>query len=123
MADKASGETKQKQPTEILIHYVKCDGFRTVHADGAIGGATPNGKNLHVSFYAERLPIPRAARYELGPGGKLGGVLEQEGRGGVYRELQFDAIMNYDTARALRKWLDDQISQHEGGAKKKGARK
>lgn len=43
---------------QIRFNYIKSAQFRVIHADGAIGGVTPNGF-IHMALFNERAAIPR----------------------------------------------------------------
>lgn len=105
-----------KLPERITFHYVKSPQFRTVHADGIIGGVTPNGRNIHFATFAERAPIPQLTEVALelsadGAVGKLGETVNQTGRSGIVRELDVDVVMSIAAAKALRRWLKVQIDK------------
>ena len=117
--DKAKAKAKEV-PKEVVSHYVKCEGFRTIHADGAIGGITPAGL-FHISLYAERSPIPQLIRHKVTPEGKLGKEIDRQGRPGLFRELQVDAIMTIQAARVLSEWLKKQLALIDKMEKEKKA--
>ena len=58
MADVDDKSAEEPSPTTLKFEYEKSEQFRTVFADGAIGGVTPRGY-VHVAFYSERSPIPK----------------------------------------------------------------
>lgn len=105
--DKSGGDTP---PATLRFEYEKSVQFRTVIADGAIGGLTPRGY-VHVAFYTERSPIPKVVVHGLNEDGTLGKELldKREGRKGVFRELEVDVVMDEQAVMALHKWLGDKI--------------
>ena len=88
--------------------------FRVIHADGAFGGVTPQ-QSLFVSFYNERLPIPKAIVHELSPEGKLGEEIrgERETRGDVVREVEVGIVLNLDVTKQLLEWLKVKVKEME----------
>src|SRR5687767_6444071 len=89
----------------VIFHYIKGNGFRTVHVDGALGVAAPSG-HVHCSVYSERPAIPRTTRHKVDADGRLLDSGEKiEGKEGYVRELEVDLVMSAEVARALAKWL------------------
>ncbi len=105
--DKSGGDTP---PATLRFEYEKSAQFRTIFADGAIGGVTPRGY-VHVAFYSERSPIPKVVVHELNETGTLGKELldKREGRKGVFRELEVSVVMDEQAAVALHQWLNEKI--------------
>lgn len=103
-------------PPVLRFHYIKSSAYRVVHADGVIGGPTPNG-HLHASFFSERLPIPtvidQAVRDAGGGRGVLGEETFREGKNGVVREVEVGVAMTLDMAKRLHGWLGRHIEQLE----------
>ena len=59
--DRLAEQKKQgngHQEHEVAFDFIKSEYFRVIHADGALGGPTPQGL-VHMAFYSERPPIPR----------------------------------------------------------------
>lgn len=110
---KGNGATiKRSNPEELTFHYLKGPDFRTIHVDGAIGGLTPNGF-LHIAFYAERAAIPQSTTLKVNPDGSLGDELAREGKDGVVRQMETDIIVNENTARNIKVWLDQKLEEFE----------
>lgn len=102
----------------IDFHYIKGKDFRSIHVDGAIGGLTNKGF-MHIALFAERAPIPQKTTFRVTSDGMLGDeiVSERVSKEGVIREMQVDLIMNEDTARDLRNWLDQRLEDVEARRK------
>jgi hypothetical protein len=109
-----NGGTKEK----VTFHYIKSPSYRVIHVDGALGGVTPSGM-LHFSLYSERPAIPRKVTHFLDEKGRLSGVQEIEAREGVVREMDVDAVMTLESARALHQWLGEKILEIESLERKK----
>jgi len=99
---------------KVRFHYIKSNHFRVIHVDGAHGGITPTGM-IQVAFHNDRSPIPQQVVSTVHENGTLGREIAEErvSRDGVVREVEVEAIMSLDTARALRKWLDEKIQSLE----------
>lgn len=108
------GEMTSDLPEAIDFHYIKGADFRSIHIDGAIGGLTQKGF-LHMALFAERAAIPQRITYKLLPDGTLGDEIKEqrEGKKGVVRQMEIDVIVSETTARDLRNWLDDKLSEFE----------
>jgi hypothetical protein len=102
-----------KVPSEIEFDLIKSNLFRVIHADGAIGGVSPQGY-VHMALYNERRAIPTKIVHAL-DGSKLGSEIQskREGRRGMVREIEADIVLGIEEARALQMWLTNQISQIE----------
>ncbi len=101
-------------PTKVSFKYIKSNGFRVVHADGAIGGTTPT-LEIHMTIFSQRKPIPRKSTFEISPTGQLGPeiVSLREGESGLVRELETDIVMNLSVAKSLVVWLQRHINEIE----------
>ena len=97
-------------PNRIKFHYIKNTFFRTIHADGAVGGITPQGM-VHFALYSERPAIPELVEQALTDQGLLGQIVAQTGGEGVVRELDVDFVMSKQTATDLRDWLTQRIER------------
>jgi hypothetical protein len=95
--------------SHIAVHYQKSQFFRVIHADGCYGGMTPRGK-FQMAFFSERPALPRGSNLEVADGAPRAEQIT-ETRGGLVRELEVDAIMDFDTAVSLMVWLRDRLGQ------------
>jgi len=108
-------EKTEQPPAQVAFHYVKSSGFRTVHGDGIIGSITPRGL-IHFAVYTERPAIPQIVVHEVDAHGKVGNVVAAPmGRDGIVRELEVDIILDLQTARSFREWLDLRLVEGEKG--------
>lgn len=98
----------------VAFDYIKNHNFRTIRADGAIGGITPNG-TIHFALYSERPPIPKRLVYEVNKDGELGSVIPSEtvSRDAVVREMEVDVFLDISVARSLSQWLSKNIEDWE----------
>src|SRR3954447_13701005 len=104
--------TSTDTPETVNFFYIKSAQFRVVHADGVIGGITPRGQ-IHLAFYSERGAIPQVQTHNVSPEGTVSEPIASEGKSGIVREIDFDAIMTKRAAIDFRDWLTRQISELE----------
>jgi hypothetical protein len=103
-------------PTSVQFHYTKSNHFRVVHGDGVWGGATPKG-TIAITFFSERVPIPRVLKHSINPDGGLGEEMK-EGRDsleGVVREVEVTVVLDVSVAKSLIPWLYSHIQALEKG--------
>lgn len=96
--------------SKIKIHYIKNAQFRSFYATGAFGGVAPTGL-INLAFYVERPAIPLSIVHELNQEGSLAGELrdEREGKEGIVREVDCNIMIDLNTAKTIRGWLDQQV--------------
>lgn len=104
----SSGEQEQL-PSSVTLHYIKSNYFRTIHADGAIGGLTPRGE-LFLSLYSERPPLPDVVVQAI-ENGQLGKEIIEQRKGieGILREIEVGVVMDLNVAKAVVTWLQERI--------------
>ena len=112
MSAKARKKNNGKDKPRTRFHYIKGQQFRTIRADGAIGGVTPTGL-IHFSLYSERFAIPREVTHEVNDDGSLGAQIPEDtvSREGIVRELDVDVFLAAGTAEILSKWLRDRVKE------------
>ena len=96
-----------KQEPQLIFDYNKDPMFRSTHADGFVGGLTPNGQ-IHIAFFSERAQLPRKQVYALKADGSIGSQLPEERneRETIFRDIQVDVLMTIQAAEGLKNWLD-----------------
>ena len=109
-SEKGNGDASKR----VAFDYIKSQQFRTIRADGAIGGITPSGM-IHFALYSERHPIPRRLVHEVGADGELGPLIDSEtiARDAIVREMEVDIFLTPPVAKSLYKWLGEKISDLE----------
>lgn len=102
----------EKEKHNLTIHNIKSGGYRQIHVDGAHGGVTPRG-NINLSFYAERVVIPKGTIFEVTREGDLGSTIEntKESLEGFVREFEFGIYMDIKTAESLKEFLEVKIKE------------
>src|ERR1700679_4010722 len=89
-------------PSEIPIHFVKGNHFRVAPASGAWFGTDPQG-NFHLTFYSERLPLPKKIIFKLNEKGQFlhEDISKRESKDGIVREMEIDIVMSVAAAQGL----------------------
>jgi hypothetical protein len=109
LSDKTENETSHENDRKFDFFYEKGFGYRAVHADGFI--VSPNAKGaIAVSFYSERLTIPKHVRVDFGDAEFQGDEEIVDGKNGVFRQVEMTAFIDADTAEELRDWLERAIA-------------
>ncbi len=94
----------ESTPSSIKIYYEKGKFFRVIHVDGALGGLTPT-RNIFVSLYSQRDPLPQLIVQRFFPDGTLGEEIGREGKTGLFREMEVGLSLTAPVARELAKFL------------------
>jgi hypothetical protein len=97
---------RQRKTVEVPVHYVKSPAFRTIHADGVMGGLMPSGRAMNLAFYSERIPFPAEETFDVGAEGHFISPRERKGKRGIYREIEASIVLDWDTLRSLQNWLE-----------------
>ncbi len=97
---------------EVAFDYIKGQFFRVIHADGAIGGITPQGL-VHIGFFSERPPFARRIVQRAKPDGTLGETVVEKSvvRDAIVRELDVDVIMTYSVLENLHAWIGQRLEE------------
>lgn len=103
----SSSSDGQVSEDELAFDYIKSADFKTIWADGAIGGITPSG-NIHVALYSERFAIPKREIFKVD--WDSGELNEQnhdktESRNAIVREMSCDLVLQPKVAKALAEWI------------------
>ncbi|NJM83132.1 MAG: hypothetical protein HC844_12150 [Tabrizicola sp.] len=115
MSDAESvGGSNPMDDSTVAFEYIKSADFRTVWADGAVGGVTPSGF-VHLAVYSERPAIPRRQVFSVVDDGEAGQRLGTEiiekriSRDAIVREMPVDIMMSASVAESLATWLTQQV--------------
>lgn len=100
---------------KVRFDYIKSNFFRVICVDGAHGGPRPSSRSIHMALFSERNAIPKVEEFEV-KDGRLGKQTNKEVRAAIVREVEVDAIMGLETARAIRDWLSLMIATLEAAA-------
>ena len=96
--------------TKLRFHYIKSNGFRVVHMDGAHGGITPRG-TIFAAIYSERAPIPEMTVHTISAEGTISEENrdERKAKEGMVREVEIGLMMDLSAAQSLHQWLGEKI--------------
>lgn len=109
---------KQKKSERIKFKYVIPDHITDNYVNGVFGGTTPR-QEIHMHFFSERNPIPKAFTLEVTEKDKSLKEVEVIKGGDVVRLIQASIIMDITTAVSIRDWLNDRIKHLEPTENKK----
>jgi hypothetical protein len=105
-------EVKLNTPDFVVFDYIKSNFFRVIHIDGVHGGISPKLNMIQMAFFSERQAIPQTEKFALKKG-QLGEIESRKTREAIIREVEVEALMDIDAAKALRQWLDEKIQLRE----------
>lgn len=101
---------------KIQFKYKFDDNYNPNYVTGALGGITPSG-DIVASFFFERQSIPKKETYEITEEGSLNPEpIERYPEDQSFTAIRFietGIIMNLDTAKKVRAWLDKNITSLE----------
>lgn len=98
---------ENKKPESIEIFYEKNPQYRTINADGAIGGLTPTNQ-VNISFYSTRNTIPKSITHKINDNGSLSEIpveINKDSKFGILREIEFGVYMSRQSAHELYLFL------------------
>lgn len=100
------------QAETLCFYYLKSNFFRVIHADGGVGGVTPQG-NIQIDVYNERLPLPQQVVYSLNTDYTLGEeIMERRvSKEGIVREVEVQIVLGIEEAEGFHDWLGLQIER------------
>ena len=83
-------------------------------AHGVWGGVNAQGE-IEMNFYCESDALPTFVEQIVAPDGSLGHELvsEEEEQREVVRNIHARVLLNYNTARGVLEWLEDQLNALE----------
>ncbi len=90
----------------INIYYEKNSQYRTIHADGVLGGLTPKNA-INLNFYSTRNVIPKHRIHQITSSGTLEkvGINSEDSKKGIIREIEFGVYMSKETATEIYEFL------------------
>lgn len=107
---------------QINFKYKFNEDYNPVYVNGAYGGISSRGEII-ANFFLERQPIPKTEACEVNSKGiiKSSKITEPiEHRFNVIRYVETGVIMNIETAKIIRNWLNDKIAELEKLSEEKG---
>lgn len=105
--------SKRRQPRRTRVtatfEFTQSQHHRVIHVDGAWGAITNQGL-IAMDFFSEYKSPPDSIEFELEVG-KLPTELTREGGDTITREREVTALLNLQTATAIRDWLNQKIGE------------
>lgn len=100
---------------EIKCKYIFDDAYNPKYVNGAQGGISPQGE-IVVNFYLERSALPNSQTFSF-DGKNLGdddiAAEPKDLKNSFVRVIENGVVMNYQTAKAIHKWLGEHIVKLE----------
>lgn len=109
--EKANNNPKQK----ITFKYIFEDDYNPVYINGAFGGINPQGE-IVANFYLERIALPNSTTHNIGADGIISEAIKKDPEDlddSCVRFVQSGIVLNLDTAKQIRDWLDRNIKNLE----------
>ncbi len=103
-----------KFPAKIRYEYQQDSGTRLRYAHGIWGGINPHGE-IEMNFYSESDKLPEWSERVIAQDGSVGNEMpsaDAESKT-ITRHVHSKILINYETARAIYDWLDEQLATLE----------
>ncbi|MDR1777961.1 MAG: hypothetical protein LBR31_09070 [Desulfovibrio sp.] len=99
-----------KIPSKIRYNFTLEHGTRLQTAHGVWGGINAQGE-IEMNFYHESDALPQFMEQIVSPDGSLGHeILPEDGEPReVERRIHTRVLLNYNTARGVLEWLEEQL--------------
>lgn len=107
---------RQGFPDRIVYHY-RTDGAMGLQvAHGVWGGLNPHGE-IEICFYNESDVPPERSEQQIGADGMPGPEYAacSDNSRHIERRIHTRLILNYDTASAVRDWLEERLAEMDAG--------
>ncbi len=105
-------EKKSELLNQLGIHYLRSRHYRTIHADGAQFGITPQA-HIQFTLFSDQKAMPEFVMHKITPEGKLGEVIEEVVKNGVVREVEINVVMSPVAAASFVEVMKTQLKQIE----------
>ena len=124
----ASGEAQmnkaveERQEAQVVFEYSRDPMFRSTHADGFVGGLTPNGQ-VHIAFSPSARCCRSGIRLQAQSRRFIGrGSAERQGRQRTdrSRDMQVDVLMTVQAAEGLEELAGPVHPEPEGAREQRG---
>jgi hypothetical protein len=112
---KSTAKRKAKTPDTVKFKYIFPDDYNPVYANGAYGGITTKGEMV-INFFLERTGLPYFETFELKEGGEIGDMIGRDPERmppNIVRFVSTGVVLNYESAKTIRDWLDRHLAQLE----------
>ena len=97
--------------SEGRFDFIKSADCREVIIDGVYGGAAPRGR-INAVLFTERNHIPASVTHRIGADGEVGEEIieKRDLKDGTVRVIETILMLDIKAAKALHKFLGDQIN-------------
>ncbi len=102
-------------PEKISFKYIFSEDYNPIYVNGAYGGLTSH-REIVVNFFFERNGLPYSQTQKVNKDGTLGppeATKPEDNDTSFVRVIETGIIMNIDTAKKIRDWLDEKINNLE----------
>ncbi len=96
----------------ISFKYKFQENYNPVYTNGVYGGFNASG-DLVANFFFERSPIPREEVFDIYSGKPIEPDISDVPIPSIIRSIQTGIVINLDTAKVIRDWLDTHINKAE----------
>ena len=107
MADEDRAASKR-----IQFAYRESRSYRTIHVGGAFGGINTSG-DIFAGIFSVRPHLPNSSFVDIDEAGTALGGEQHETTPGMVREVEVGLLMDLETAKAIRTWLNEKITTLE----------
>ena len=106
--------SEEKPPLRIRYEYHQVPEVRIQYAHGVLGGINSQGE-VEMNFYTESDKLPPYSERIIAADGSFGheSAPYDEDLKFITRHIHSKVILNYQSARGLLEWLEDQIATIE----------
>lgn len=109
-SDESALNDTQHRVIQLPIHFIKSPSFRVIHASGVWYGGDAE-RNIHLSFFNERTPIPKKIVINVNENGEVlsEATSQRDTKEGVIREIEVDIIFSVHSAIEFYKTLGENL--------------
>ncbi len=100
---------------KVKCKYIFNESYNPKYVNGAHGGLTPQGEFV-INFYLERSALPNSQTFSLIENRLDNEEINSEPidlNNSFVRVIENGVLMNYQTAKAIHKWLGEHIANVE----------
>lgn len=91
----------QIEAHSVVVHQQKSNLFRVIHADG-VWSSVNLYRNIHLTFYSERYPIPQQIIFDVAADGNTTeNVDKRVVKTDWFREMEVDVVLSLGAARQV----------------------
>jgi hypothetical protein len=99
-----------EKPKAVVIRYHRARHYRTIHADGAWAGITPQ-LEIQFALFTDLRPMPDYVMHNITEDSGLGEEIDRKVPQGLIREAEVNIVMNVLTVEQLIDLLQRMVDQ------------